>query len=42
VSRTRVNGIAGTTATLGNATPTANAIVYVGSDIWRRINLSSW
>jgi hypothetical protein len=42
VSRTRVNGIAGTAATLGNATPTANAIVYVGSDIWRRINLSSW
>jgi hypothetical protein len=42
ISRTRVNGIAGTVAVLGNATPTANATVYVGSDIWRRINLSSW
>lgn len=42
ISRTRVNGIAGTVAILGNATPTANATVYVGSDIWRRINLSSW
>ena len=42
VSRSRVNGVAGTVATLGTGTPTANAICYVGNDIWRRINLNSW
>jgi hypothetical protein len=42
ISRSRVNGVAGTATTLGNGTPTANAICYVGNDIWRRINLNSW
>jgi hypothetical protein len=43
ISRTRVNGIAGTAVTLGTvANANATATSYVGTDIWRRINLSSW
>ncbi len=43
ISRSRVNGIAGTTVTLGTvANANATATSYVGTDIWRRINLSSW
>lgn len=43
VSQTRINGVAGSTFTLGNKT-NANiaAIIYDGSDIWKRTNLSSW
>ena len=42
VSQSRVNGVAGTAVTLGNSSPNAMATCYVGEDIWRRINLSSW
>lgn len=42
VSRSRVNGVAGTAVTLGNSSPNAIATCYVGEDIWRRINLNSW
>ncbi len=42
ISRTRVNGVAGSAVTLGNSTANAIATCYVGSDIWKRINLTSW
>ena len=44
VSKSRTNGVAGTAVTISaNSTlATANAICYVGSDIWRRVNLNSW
>ena len=44
ISKSRTNGVAGTAATLGTATP-SNAIAataYIGSDIWKKINLTSW
>ena len=43
ISRTRVNGIAGNAITLGNSNSNATATCYVaGSDIWKRVNLTSW
>ena len=45
VSRSRTNGIAGTTVALTDWTANDDefsAIVYSGSDIWKRIALNSW
>jgi len=43
VSRTRVNGVAGSVALVSETdTMTANSICYVGNDIWKRITPSSW
>lgn len=44
ISRTRNNGIAGTVHTItSNSVPmTATLSCYVGSDIWKRVNLNSW
>jgi hypothetical protein len=42
VSQTRVNGIAGSSVVLDDATGNCTATCYVGDDIWRRINLTSW
>lgn len=42
VSRSRVNGVAGAALTLSTANGNCFATCYVGSDIWKRINLSSW
>lgn len=42
VSRSRVNGVAGSALTLSTANGNCFATCYVGSDIWKRINLSSW
>lgn len=44
ISQSRTNGVAGTAKTLTTATPTTTlaANVYIGSDIWKKINLTSW
>jgi hypothetical protein len=43
VSLSRTNGVAGTVVPLTTATGnTFVATAYVGSDIWKRINLTSW
>lgn len=44
ISQSRTNGVAGTqTVVKGNSTSlTANAQVYVGDDIWRRVPLTAW
>lgn len=42
VSRSRVNGVAGEALTLSTANGNCVATCYVGSDIWKRINLTSW
>lgn len=43
ISRTRVNGVAGSAITLGNSSSNAIATCYVaGNDIWKRVNLTSW
>lgn len=42
VSKTRYNGIAGTTYELSTANGTCTACIYVGTDIWRRTTLSPW
>lgn len=44
VSQTRTNGVAGTAYNLTTATPSnaLTATCYVGSDIWKKINLTSW
>ena len=44
ISQSRTNGVAGTATTLTTATPTTalTANVYIGSDIWKKINLTSW
>ena len=44
ISRTRNNGVAGTVHTItSNSVPmTATLSCYVGSDIWKRVNLNSW
>lgn len=44
ISQSRTNGVAGTAVTLTTATP-ANSLYatsYVGSDIWKKINLTAW
>ena len=42
ISQSRTNGVADTAVTLTTASGTCVATAYVGSDIWKRINLSSW
>lgn len=45
VSRSRTNGIAGSTVALTSWTASGDefsASIYVGSDIWRRTSLNSW
>lgn len=44
ISRSRTNGVADTAVTLTTATPsnTCTATAYVGSDIWKRLQLNPW
>lgn len=42
ISQTRVNGIAGSEVLLDSDTGNCVATIYVGSDIWKRITLTSW
>lgn len=44
ISQSRTSGVAGTALTLTTATPTASltATAYIGSDIWKKIDLTSW
>lgn len=42
VSRSRTNGVADSTVALTTATGSCSATAYVGSDIWKRVALSSW
>ena len=42
ISQSRTNGIADTAFTLTTASGTCVATAYVGSDIWKRIALTSW
>ena len=42
ISQSRTNGVAGTALTLTTASGTCVATAYVGSDIWKRIALTSW
>lgn len=42
ISRSRVNGVAGAALELSTANGNCFATCYVGSDIWKRINLTSW
>ena len=42
ISQSRTNGVADTVFTLTTASGTCVATAYVGSDIWKRIALTSW
>ena len=42
ISQSRTNGVADTVFTLTSASGTCVATAYVGSDIWKRIALTSW
>ena len=42
ISQSRTNGVADTAFTLTTASGTCVATAYVGSDIWKRISLTSW
>jgi len=42
ISQSRTNGVADTQFTLTTASGTCVATAYVGSDIWKRIALTSW
>jgi hypothetical protein len=42
VSATRTNGIAGANVTLSNASGNISSVSYNGTDIWKRIQLTSW
>jgi hypothetical protein len=42
ISQTRVNGIAGSEVLLSTDSGTCVATCYVGPDIWKRIQLTSW
>jgi hypothetical protein len=42
ISQSRTNGVAGTALTLSTVSGTCVATAYVGSDIWKRISLTSW
>ena len=42
ISKSRTNGVADTVFTLTSASGTCVATAYVGSDIWKRIALTSW
>jgi hypothetical protein len=42
ISQSRTNGVAGTQFTLTTASGTCVATIQIGSDIWKRIALTSW
>lgn len=42
VSRSRTNGVADSTVILTTASGTFSATAYVGSDIWKKVALTSW
>lgn len=42
VSRSRTNGVADSTVILTTASGSCSATAYVGSDIWKRVALTSW
>lgn len=42
ISRSRTNGVAGTVVTLSTDATGTTANIYIGSDIWKRIALTSW
>ena len=42
ISRSRTNGVADTVVTLSTDATGTTANIYVGSDIWKRIALTSW
>ena len=42
VSATRTNGTAGANVTLSNASGNISSVSYNGTDIWKRIQLTSW
>ena len=42
VSTSRVNGVAGPNLALSTANGSANATVYIGNDIWKRVTLTNW
>lgn len=42
ISRSRTNGVADTAVTLSTDTGNCVATAYIGNDIWKRINLTSW
>ena len=42
VSQSRTNGVAGSRVALTSNTVATSATYYVGNDIWKRINLTSW
>jgi hypothetical protein len=42
VSQSRTNGVADTVVTLTTDTTGTTANIYIGSDIWKRIALTSW
>jgi hypothetical protein len=42
VSQSRTNGIADTVVTLSSNSTATTATAYIGSDIWKRIPLTSW
>jgi len=42
ISQSRTNGVADTVFTLTTASGTCVATAYIGSDIWKRITLTSW
>lgn len=42
LSRSRTNGVAGSTVALTTASGTCTATIDVGSDIWKRIQLTNW
>lgn len=43
ISQSRFSGVAGSVLELGNSSPAgANVKAYVGNDIWKKVNLTSW
>jgi len=42
ISQTRFNGVAGSEVLLSTDSGNCSATVYIGNDIWKRIQLSSW
>ena len=42
ISHSRTNGVAGTAVVLTTASGSCNVAAYIGSDIWKRIPLTSW
>ena len=42
ISRSRINGVAGTPISLSTENGNCFATCYVGNDIWKRVNLAAW